>query len=404
MRILLANSTAHPRIGGVENSLHFIGRELLRAGHEVKVFCFQHSSEEPLRTHHEGVEILRYPYKPVRWPHAQFRSHVNTAQQAIPEILNEFKPDTVWSRSAYVGLGIRQGGYRGSLIQIFSTNAKMNCRGLFLQTHGLPRTRRLMLLALWPSAYLTSSRIERSLASKCKAVAFSENMRSQLLQAYPKDVRQCWVIRPGVDADVFSPPNGEQYLNTIERHYSLHRNEPIVLYVGRLSSAKHIPMLMDAVASLSRHAKLVLVGTGPEENRLKAYAQQVSLTDRVIFAGKHREMLPGFYRISRVCVLPTTTESFGQVLLESLASGTPAIGFAPDGRQVLTATDEIIRDGQTGAVVPQVSASALADKIDWILSLDQTTHSAMARHAREDIQKRFSWNHFVDETLALSFL
>lgn len=47
MRILLANSTAYPVIGGVENSLRYIGRELLRAGHEVKIFCFQTSSVHP---------------------------------------------------------------------------------------------------------------------------------------------------------------------------------------------------------------------------------------------------------------------------------------------------------------------------------------------------------------------
>lgn len=401
MKILLANGTAYPRIGGVENSLRFIGRELLRAGHEVKVFCFQSSPDEPLRMEHEGVEIIRCPYTPVRWPHAQFRAYVATTQRAIPAVLDEFQPDAIWSRSAYVGLGIRRGGYTGKLIQIFCTNAKMNCRGLFLQTNGLSLRRRLMLLGLWPSAYVVSARMERELAPQCEAVVFSENMRRQLTAAFPNGAGTCHVISPGVDSELFSPENGGRYFHQIGRHYEMRSDEPIVLYVGRLSCAKHIPMLMDAVASLKARAKLVLVGSGPEEARLKTYAQRIGMADRIVFAGTHHEMLPGFYAISRVCVLPTTTESFGQVYLESLASGTPAVGFAGDGDRVLTATDEIICDGQTGAVAKEVSASALADKIAGILSLDDKSYADMSQCARDDVRERFSWSRFVTETLAL---
>lgn len=402
MRILIANGTAYPRIGGVENSLRFIGRELVRSGHQVKIFCFQSSTDEPLRMDHEGIEIIRCPLTPARWPHTQFLSHVTTAQLAIPAVLDEFQPDAVWSRSAYVGLGIRRGGYSGPLLQIYPTNARMNCRGLYLQTHGLPIKRRLMLLGLWPLAYLTSSRLERELAKKSKALTFSENMRNQLLSEFPKEAQTCHVIPPGVNTDIFSPGNGARYFEALEDKYGLRRGEPIVLYVGRLSSAKHIPMLMDAVALLKIQAKLVLVGSGPEKERLQAYAHSIGIADRVVFAGTQHEMLPGFYAVSRVCVLPTTTESFGQVYLESLASGTPAVGFASDGHRVLTATDEIIQDGKTGAVVREVNCSTLAEKIGSILSLNDNDYSAMANRAVADVRKRFVWSRFVDKAIELS--
>ena len=402
MRILLANSTAYPTIGGVENSLQFIGRELLRAEHEVKIFCLQSSPDQPLRVEHEGIEIIRTPYTLKRWPHVRLTEIVQTVQQAIPTVLKEFQPHSIWSRSASVGLGIRCGGYQGPLLQIFCTNAKMNCRGLYLQTHGLPIRRRLMLLGLWPLDYFASVRLERKLACQCTAVAFSENMRRQLLAGFPKDACMCNVIPPGVDGDFFSPLNGSQHFDLIEKDCGVSRDEPIVLYVGRLSCSKHIPMLMDAVSPLKTHVKLLLVGSGPEEARLQAYARHIGIADRVIFAGSHHEMLPGFYAISRVSVLPTTIESFGQVYLESLACGTPAVGFAGDGRHVLTATDEIIRDGQTGAVVREVGESALTEKIDSILSLSDTEYAAMSKRARENVQERFSWERFVKETLALS--
>jgi glycosyltransferase involved in cell wall biosynthesis len=402
MKILLANASAYPQIGGVENSLRFIARELLLAGHEVKIFCFQLSQTEPLRMVHEGVEIIRCPYTPSRWPHAQFLNHVATAQRAIPAVLAEFQPDAVWSRSAYVGLGIRRGGYRGPLLQIFPTNAKMNCRGLFIQTHGLPLLRRFMLLALWPSAYLVSAHLERELALQSTTVAFSDNMRKQLLQSFPKKARKCHLIYPGVDSDVFSSANGARYFDAIESQYGLRRDEPIILYVGRLSCAKHIPMLMDAVSLLKTKAKLVLVGCGPEEDRLKSYAQRIGLASQIVFAGSQHELLPGFYAISRVCVLPTTTESFGQVYLESFAAGTPAVGFAGDGRRVLTATSEIIRDGQNGGIAQKVNTQALSEKIGSILSLTDEAYTSMAQYAREDVRERFSWHMFVENGLKVS--
>ena len=402
MKVLLANSTAYPVIGGVENSLHFIGRELLRQGHEPRIFCFQTAPDQPLRSEREGIPIVRVPYETERWPHRRLEAAVATAQRATPEILEEFAPDVIWSRSVAVGAGIRRGGYPGPLLQIFSTNATMNCRGLYLQTSGLPWKRRLMLLGLWPFEYVPARRLERELARQCTMVTFSEHMRQQLLAGLPGDGGACHVISPGVDHDVYAPENGARYFDRIEREYGLAPGEPTVLYVGRISTPKHLPILLDAVAQLDPATKLVLVGHGPDEGRIRACGDRLGLGARLIFAGSHHELLPGFYAISRVTVLPTTTESFGQVYLESLASGTPAVGFAGDGARVLTATSEIILDGKTGAVVSPATANALAAGLKSILGLDDDDYAAISRRARADALERFSWSHFVDSALELS--
>lgn len=402
MRILLANTSAHPVIGGVENSLRYIGRELLRAGHEVKIFCLQTAPGMPPREEHEGVEILRAPYTARRWPHARLRETAAAAQQAIGPVLREFAPDAIWSRAAAVGVGIRRGGYSGPLLQIFATNARMHCRGVYLQTHGMAWKRRLMMLGLWPLEYVPAARMQRELARHCTAVAFSENMRGQLLADFPADARRCQVIPPGVDAETFAPARGQAHFEAIAHEYGLRPGAPLVLYVGRIAYHKHIPLLMDAVRLLQTPARLVLVGNGPDEARLAAYAARIGLDGRVIFAGPQRERLPGYYALSRVSALPTTTESFGQVYLESLACGTPAVGFAGDGRRVLTATQEIIRDGETGGVAGTVSAAALAEKLDAILALDEAAYAAMAQRARDDVQARYSWAHFVAKALELS--
>jgi glycosyltransferase involved in cell wall biosynthesis len=402
MRILLANSTAYPYVGGVENSLRYIGRALVSEGHEARIFCLQFLPDEPLRMEHDGIEIFRYPCSGSRWPHRQYKNRVVAAEKGIRAILDDFRPDAIWSRNASVGLGIRRGGYTGPLLQIFPTNARMNCRGSFLMTGGLPLRRRLMLLGLWPLAYSVSSRIERELYGQCTPVAFSENMRMQLTRDHRETGRPCHVIHPGVDGEVFSPENGALYFETIEHEYGLSRSEPLVLYVGRLSGSKHIPLLMKAVAGSKERAKLVLVGSGRDEDRLRRIAQNAARPGRIVFAGSQDEMLPGFYAMSRVCVLPTTVESFGQAYLESLASGTPVVGFGGDGWDVLTATDEIVLDGKTGVIVRTVGAEALSEGIDSILAMEESEYGKMSRLCRQDVTERFSWKRFVSGALALS--
>lgn len=120
MRILLVSGAAYPSIGGIENSLNFIGKELLRARHEVKIFCFQISPDEPLHYVHEGIEIIRCDrYVPSRWPPTNLKRFVELTRVHIRSLLEEFDPDVVWSRYAPAGLGVVRSGYRGKIIHIF---------------------------------------------------------------------------------------------------------------------------------------------------------------------------------------------------------------------------------------------------------------------------------------------
>ncbi len=401
MRVLLLSSTAYPVIGGVENSLRHISRELVRKGHEVKVFCFQMDPSEPLQTECDGVEIIRCKYRLSRWPHRVMKNDVELVRREIGRVLSSFMPDVIWSRKSTMGLGVALSDYEGRLFNIFPTTARMNSRGLFLNTAGIPLIRRMMLMALWPIVYRTHRRIDRELLKRCQPVVFSDNMQNQLKKSYGHFADKTRVIHPGVDTRAFSYESGSRLMKKIESQYGLSPDEVIILYVGRLTTAKNIPMLIDAVNCLKSNARLVLVGSGGDEARLRDYAAKRGPGERVFFAGRQSDLLAGFYAMAKVCVLPSTIESFGQAYLESLACGTPVVGFASDGNRVLTATEEIVRDGVTGRVVRQVSPKALADGIDDILTLSPTEYKTMSQRGVEDVTRRFSWSNFVEEMLAL---
>ena len=402
MKILLANGSAYPAIGGVENSLNYMAQALIQKGHQVKILCFRRSAYEPSRIVHNNVEIIYADHQDSRLPNKSIFNAVKATTVAINALLNEYTPDEIWTRRAAMGLGVARSQYRGALKHVFPTTAKMDSKGLYLNTQGLPLLRRIMLMALWPLGYTSSLRVERELLKYCQPVVFSELMANQLTLAHAQERERIWVVRPGVDMAIFSAKFGAKHLEDIEGRYGVSRGEKYVLYVGRLAAAKNITLLVDAIKVLPADVKLLVVGKGAEEVRLTQYVEENSLTDRVIFLGSQSEYLPTFYLLATVCVLPTTVESFGQTFLESMSCGTPVVGFESDGCDVLTASQEIIQHGITGQLVREITATGLARGIAHILELDGDAYARYVANCRADVKARFCWSRFVDEMLSIT--
>ncbi len=402
MRILLVNNSAYPTIGGVENSLRFMGRELLQKGHEVKIWCLRIDSQHPERSIHEGIEIIRHPVSVARWPHKRNSERVASARKGVIKTIEEFKPDAVWSRSAPLGLGVALTGYSLPLFQIFCTNARMDAMGSYVNTQGMPLMRRLKLLCLYPFHYISFARIEKELLKYCTPVFFSKNMHDQMIYSYKEFVKNAHIIPPGVDRSTFNESKGKQSREEILFKYNINDKKKKILYVGRLSGGKNIGLLLRAFKYLKSDSILILVGAGPEKERIEKYASKLGVSSRTYFAGQQDTLLPGFYTLADVTVLPTTIESFGQVLIESMSCATPAVGFLGDGRKSLTATSEIIKDGVTGRVVKEINPVALAEGIDSILNLPASEYKSMSAKALTDVANRFTWQYFVDQMLDIT--
>jgi glycosyltransferase involved in cell wall biosynthesis len=378
-----------------------MGRELFERGEEVEIFCLQITPDEPLQDSIEEIPLHRYPYSMLRLPHKRLKDQVERVREAIPPYLNRFQPDAVWCRSAAMGLGISHSGYKGKLVQIFSTTASLDSRGTFLQTQGAGLGYRLKMAALYPLAYRAMRRIEKALLPRCRPVVLSEVMRNQLVREYGPSAQGTKVIPPGVDSHIFSPISSISDDNDRIRSYSLSTEERFVLYVGRLSPAKNLPVLFHAMKRLrNQETRLVLVGEGRLEDRLRGLADRLGLGARVLFVGKQSDLLPAFYRSAAVSVLPTTIESFGQVYLESMACGTPVVGFGGNPR-FQTATDEIVADRETGRVVADFDAGALAEAMDWILELPPEKYREMSARCVEKTVAKYNWKRFVESVLAL---
>jgi glycosyltransferase involved in cell wall biosynthesis len=171
-----------------------------------------------------------------------------------------------------------------------------------------------------------------------------------------------------------------------------------VLFVGRLTPHKGVDRLLQA---LPDSASLRIVGSTGHDPRLPErdypnLLQHLAQDLDVEFLGALPDSeLPAVYRSSKVLALPSVhmtcygasvriSELLGLSVLEAMASGTPVVASRIGG------LPEIVRDGETGFLVPPGDIDALHDRLDQILG-DPALARRMGEAARADVLERFTW-------------
>jgi 1,2-diacylglycerol 3-alpha-glucosyltransferase len=137
----------------------------------------------------------------------------------------------------------------------------------------------------------------------------------------------------------------------IKKKYNLKENDKIILFVGRVASEKSIDKIIKALAIIKKRninkVKLLIVGGGKAMDELKQLARTLKVEEDVIFAGTvSYEEIQHYYKMAYVFTIASTTETFGIVTIEALASGVPVVAVkAPGAADILTdAVDGLLVD------------------------------------------------------------
>lgn len=182
-----------------------------------------------------------------------------------------------------------------------------------------------------------------------------------------------------VDTTLFAPGNG--------------RSTDRLLFVGRLNAQKGVSTLIDALPSIGAPYHLDLVGDGPERAELEARAQNLRVADRITWHGAlARSALPPLYQRAALLVVPSIEEGLGLVAVEGQMCATPVIAANSGG------LSDIVRNGQTGVLVPPLDASSLAQAIDEMLTNPERAREigaagrvhALATFAPESAARRYA--------------
>jgi glycosyltransferase involved in cell wall biosynthesis len=234
----------------------------------------------------------------------------------------------------------------------------------------------------------------KSLVRAADTVRVESPVEKQHLIDLGVAAERVWVIPLLYNFQRFAQIDGSD----VRSRYLVGPYHELVLFVGRLAAEKDLPTLLHAVPDLARTrpgVRVVIIGQGREQARLRQMAEALHLGDRVVFAGSvPGNALPAYFHACDVVVLPSIYEGIPTVLVEAAASGRPVVSTRT--RNV----EDVVIDGHTGRLVPVGDPRAMAAALALVLA-DPVHAAQMGQAGREHVQARFSPQKVVLDLLAM---
>ncbi|MDF5713539.1 MAG: glycosyltransferase family 4 protein [Rhizonema sp. NSF051] len=226
-----------------------------------------------------------------------------------------------------------------------------------------------------PHQWRLDKKIKRSLFVCC----ISHYARSQGMIFAPADKwKVMHIIHCGIDPALFKVVNHNKLGNRL-------------LFVGRLATAKGLPILLESLAILKEHPDILLtvVGDGPDREQLEVLTAQLGLSKNVNYVGyKSQTEVREYFQQTDVFVMSSFAEGIPVVLMEAMAAGVPVVATQIAG------VSELVEDGKNGYLVPPGDTVSLAESIEKLLS-DHKLRAAFGTAGRAKVEKDFNIHHEV---------
>jgi glycosyltransferase involved in cell wall biosynthesis len=379
-----------PKWGGVGNYSFFHANILAQKGHKVTVFTRE--QDKIFTDHHKNLTIV--PVKWLKLPLFFTTSMAKNAMMEIKEHQDEFDILQVQSNMAL----LKKYHYSWLKIPIIST-----LHGTWLGERSTVYYKHLSLnlasvndLAIKWFAFLLdkyedyairySHAVVIGARSECREVS-----QRGIKNKYDRVVR----IQHGVDTGSFEP---DKKSSNFKSRFGIPKDDSVILHLGRLAARKGVAEVLlsfERILKSRSNVKLLIIGTGPLEKKLKKMVVNLGIEDNTIFTGtlsfKDIQML---YASCDLFLMHSYWEGFGMTNQEALASGLPVIctnvGGAPD----------IITHGENGYLVDVGDVSGMA-KYALKLLEDEEARLKMSKAARESMLMGFRWQDMVDTYLKL---
>ncbi len=255
---------------------------------------------------------------------------------------------------------------------------------LLARDFGLPLvvTGRGTDLIVIPRFALPRRQLLWAISRAAAMITVSQDLRQRLIDlgTAPERVR---VLRNGVDLKMFRP------LDHTAARARLGLLGPALICVGGLIPRKGQELAIGALPELPG-VTLLIVGEGPDRAKLEAQARSLGVMGRVRFLGRvlHDE-LPRYYAAADIMLLPSSAEGWANVLLESMACGTPVVATR------VGSADELVTDPAAGVLMTERSVAALVAGVRQLI-VAPPDRAATRRHA-----EKFDWQATTDGQLAL---
>jgi glycosyltransferase involved in cell wall biosynthesis len=235
--------------------------------------------------------------------------------------------------------------------------------------------------------------IERGLGRVTdRLIHVSESERREGIALGIVPAERAIVIENGIDAASYAGRDRSR----VRREFGIADDEPLIGAVGLLNEAKGHSYLIDAIATLrgrGSRARGLIVGEGALRADLERRIRDLSLGDAVILAGYRRDV-PDVLAALDVFAMPSLWEGMPYGVLEAMAAQKPVVASDVNGCR------DLVRDGETGFLVPPRDPSALAAALERVLR-DRERAAALAAAGRELVAREYSLATMIDRYVAL---
>lgn len=360
MKTLLVTNDFPPRVGGI----NYYTAELLRrfpAG-EVTVFASGWPGAEEFDA--------SYPHPVVRWDMRNMYPTASVKERVI-EVVGQERPD----------------------ILLFGAAAPLALMGRAIERRtGVPFAAFTHGVELWAGQVPVTRRLLSQVASRAALVTCVSQWAANELRSMVGPGPRIELLPPGIDRDRYHPGVSDAAVR--ERHGL--EDHPVICCVSRLTLRKGQDKVIRALPWILREipeTRFLVVGTGPDLDRLKNLAVRKKVADRVIFAGEvSGDVLPEYFRVGNVFAMPCRTrklglevEAFGAVFLQASAVGRPSVAGDSGG------APEAVIHGETGLVVDGNEVDEVAEAIRELLG-DPERATKLGAAGADRVHRDLTWD------------
>ncbi len=331
MKIGLFTDGYKPQISGVTTSVEMLRDSLIKRGHDVYIITNKIPGCESIDD--EGViRVASIPFK--KWKDLRIGIPISPEKA---KMIKNLDLDIIHTHTEFsIGL---YGKY-------------------FAKTLGLPlvHTYHTMyedyvhyIYTLKPGKELVKDfvkKIIKQYVKDCDIVISPTRKTKEALRSYGVK-NEIYILPTGVDITNFKRiPKESDKVKSIRDKYSIKDGDYVLLFLGRVAEEKSIDVILRAVQGVSLkkdNIKLLVVGDGPDTEKLKSYANDLGISDITHFAGLiPHEDVPYYYSAADLFVNASKTETQGLTILEAMASELPIIVYNDDN------IEEVVDDNVSG--------------------------------------------------------
>ena len=368
----------HPSSGGIRTFYH----ALLAAApfHRHRVLLVVPAANDDVEDVNPFARIyyvhaVRSPVIDRRYRLILPHQYLVPAASPIWAILHDEKPDLVevcdkYSLCYLAGILRKRRGGRPALVGLSCERMDDNVRAFVSADPAVER------MARWYMREIYAPQFDAHIAN-------SEYTAAELSSGNPRHPRPVFIRHMGVDTITFSPHRADPERRRRRRDdLGLDRDEPVLIYAGRLSSEKHVPLLVDMMRTLpDRRARLVIAGDGPLRRSLISRAEiecpgRMHFVETITDRGKLADWLTDV----DLFVHPNPREPFGIGPLEAMAAGLPVVVPDRGGVRAYANHDNAWLAEPTGAGLSQAVMRALVSRDERARKRHRALETA-AQHA-----------------------